>query len=296
MNGDKPIDLLALAKAAGQAEAAARAQQARTESIQLVCFAPNRERGRDRPVGRHPVTNKAVFPDIRRDGATIKAGETYFCDLVEYRPTVGPPVYYANPIRRIDPSFLFDLHPNQVDQVISAVMRSSQAQLLQQARAKIQSEVEGSTKNQLSAMRSELDSLRAENATLRGKLTKSEETTKPHSSLPRTGIAAPALGADSVANRQSMLAVATAQPPTVINRPSPDELSSPLIADGRYFVHVSPDRKRLFIHNHPEGNLQAAHSNLKVPGLSVLRPFDGKESLHALVDPRVGGMVVDLLG
>lgn len=295
MNGHKTIDLLALAKVAGQEEAAARAQQARNESIQLVCFTPNRDPGHDLPVGRHPVTNRAVFPDMRRDGATIKAGHAYFCDLVEYHPTTGPPVYYANPIRRVDPSFLFDLHPNQVDQVIAAVVRNSQDQLLQQARARIQSEVEDTTRSQLSTMRTELDSLRAENTTLRGKLSKSAEASGLPTALPRIDTSAPISCTVPAVDRQSTYAVGIVQSTTMVSRPSPEELSSPLIVDSRYFAHVSPDRKKLLIHSHPGGNLPAVHSSLKVPGLAVLRPFDGIESLHALVDPRGGGLIIDLL-
>jgi hypothetical protein len=296
MNGNKPIDLLELAKAAGLAEASARAQQSRNESIQLVSFVPNREPGRNLPVGHHPVTNRVVFPDMKRDGAVIKPGETYFCDLVEYHPAVGPSVYYANPIRRVDPSFLFDIHPNQVDQVISAVMRSSQAQVLQQARAKIQSEVEEATKVELSGLKSELDSLRAENGSLKAKLSKTPETRRQPEvqMLPvttQTSVdAAPAPNHPTPPGNAAPLASGH------VLRQSANQLSSPLLEDGRYFVHVSPDRKRLFIHSHPEGNLAAKGTTLSVPGLSVLRPFDGKESLDALVDRRVGGLIVDLLG
>lgn len=296
MNGEKPLDLLELARAAGLAEATARAQHARNESVQLITFVPNRDRGRELPVGRHPVTNRVVFPDMKRDGATIKAGETYFCDLVEYHPSVGPPVYYANPIRRVDPSFLFDLHPNQVDQVIAAVMRSSQAQLLQQARAKIQLEVEEATKSQLSRLESELDSLRAENESLRGKLSHSKVGANQIPATKTTRGGPPTAESISAQGQPTSLARTTSPTSIQVSRPSADELSSSLLGEGRYFVHVSPDRKKLFIHNHSEGNLPATHSSLKVPGLSVLRPFDGRESLYALVDQRVGGLVVDLLG
>jgi hypothetical protein len=295
MNGNKPVDLLELAKAAGLAEAAARAQQARNESVQLISFVPNRERGRDLPVGHHPVTNRVVFPDLKRDGAGIKAGETYFCDLVEYHPAAGPPVYYANPIRRVDPSFLFDLHPSQVEQVIAAVMRSSQSQVLQQARAKIQMEVEEATKSQLSSQKSELDSLRVENASLRETVSMLREGPTQSgvhkSSAPSQTVGEVGLTVQPAATRDAIPLT-----PAQVDRPAAEVLSSPLLRDGRYFVHVSPDRKKLFIHNHHEGNLDAASSRLGVPGLSVLRPFDRQESLHAVIDQRVGGLIVDLQG
>jgi hypothetical protein len=298
MNGSKPVDLIELARQAGVAEARELALQSRRDSVQLITFERNRDR--DIPVGRHPQTNRVVFPDLKRMGGKIKPGETYFCDLIEYHPAAGPSVYYANPITKVDASYLFDLHPDCVEKLVEALMRGAPGQVLEQARAQIKSRLEQSAKIQVEALVTERDALRAENSGLRAELTKP----RPAIQLVRSDYDVDSRESKSATPASSPKLSSKVNPPQIseqvpestIERPTADELRSPLLREGRYFAHVSPDRQRLFIHAHPEGNLHVSASTLSVPGLSVLRPFDGEEQLNASPNHRVGGLAVDLSG
>ncbi len=133
-----PVDLRELAREIGREESLAK----RTEGLQLITFAKNPEKSRSDPIGRHPVNGRIVFPDKRRLGATIKAGETYFCDLEEYQPADGLPVYYANPVMRIDASYLFDLRRDQIAKIVDALAATAMSQLMDQARAQIRKQLE----------------------------------------------------------------------------------------------------------------------------------------------------------
>jgi len=309
MNGDKPIDLLELARQAGVAEAREQSLRSRQDSVHLITFESNRDPGHHLPVGRHPQTSRVVFPDMKRHGSRIKAGETYFCDLVEYRPAVGPQVYYANPITKVDASYLFDLRPDLVDKLVEVLMRTAQAQVLEQARAQIQVKLEQSSKVQLDIIASERDSLRTENLTLRTELARAaspnqgarrpagpRKLSDAGDSRLSTTREAPRTGnpIDDALPQDQRLGLSSSTGTTQIRRPTADELQSPLLGQGHYFVHVSPDREKLYIHAHPEGNLIAVDSRLRIPGLAVLRPFDGEEDLVASANPRVGGLAVDL--
>ena len=79
-------------------------------------------------------------------------------------------------------------------------------------------------------------------------------------------------------------------------RSAEEQLESPLLRDGLYFVHVSPDRGVLRACAHPEGNLPAVGGRLTVPGLGMLRAFEGREELRARVEPRTGAVLVHLAG
>jgi len=303
MNGNKPVDLLELARQAGVAQAREHALEARRDSVQLVTFEHNRDPNRELPVGRHPATNRVVFPDMKRQGAGIKPGETYFCDLIEYHPPAGPSVYYANPITKVDASYLFDLRPEHVDKLVEVLLRSAQGKLLEQARAQIRLSAEQDTKHQISALAAEKEAARLENDRLKLEIEKlrqlvvvgsnGDQATRQSPVEPRSSATTRAISTRShthIADSQTSAVTG------VVNRPAADLLSSPLLSDGRYFVHVSPNRQKLFIHPHPEGNLRAENSSLSVPSLSILRPFDGGEILEVSADPRVGGLSMSLAG
>jgi hypothetical protein len=302
MSSGKPVDLIELARQAGVAQAQEQALQARRDLIQLITFERNRDPGRDLPVGRHPATNRIVFPDMKRHGVGIKPGETYFCDLIEYHPPGGPSVYYANPITKVDASYLFDLHPEQVDRLVDALLRSAQGQVFEQARAQIQNRVEQATKVTLDSLASERDALRGENRILksevemlRGAATVTPPTADPTGRGRRAATPGP-MHQQSLSSSAALSAVppVPSAPCELVQRPAADSLKAPLLGEGHFFAHVSPNRETLFIHPHPEGNLRAVGSVLGIPGLSVLRPFDGEEELLASVDQRVGGLSIRL--
>jgi len=297
-----PVDLRELAREIGREESLAK----RTEGLQLITFAKNPEKGRSDPIGRHPVNGRIVFPDKRRLGATIKVGETYFCDLEEYRPADGLPVYYANPVMRVDASYLFDLRADQIAKIVDALTATAMSQLMDQARAQIRKQLEDQFKGEFESVVRERDAAKTEVDRLRVELEKREDANvtlrlevenlgqrvrdfegKGKGSM--TGQApGPAPRAEWTPLQSQVIGI------TSVHRPASEQLTSSFFRDGHYFVHVSPDRHLLMIHPHPEGNMPAVGERLTIPGLAVLRPFDSPEDLPASVDARTGGLLVDI--
>jgi hypothetical protein len=278
----------------------------RTEGLQLVTFTKNQARSGGDPVGRHPVNGRIVFPDKRRLGATIKVGETYFCDLEEYQPPEGLPVYYANPVMRVDATYLFDLRSDQIAKIVDALGGTAMSPLLDQARAQIKKQIEAQFKVEFETLARERDAAKSEIDRLRTELEKQqhaavtlklevENLNQRARDFEGKGKTAEPLSTPGQANRQDWLPI---QSQVIgissVYRPSSEQLTSSFFRDGHYFVHVSPDRHLLMIHPHPEGNMPAAGERLTIPGLSVLRPFDSPEDLPASIDARTGGLLVDI--
>lgn len=306
MTEDRPKDLIDLQRLAAE-EGRERALRARLDSLQLVSFTRNTEPGRSDPMGRHPLNGRPVFPDKRRQGGDIKSGETWFCELEEYRPGGGGAVYYGNPIVKVDASYLFDLRPDQVDKLLAALQQTSQPTLLDLARKSIQTELERAAQARVEAMQRERDSARAESDSLHTEVAKLTDSAailrrevealkgSPPGREPLNK-AEPAQPASTVALRveSDWLPLGNSPIAALIDRPAAGKLRSVQFRDGRYFVHVSPDRRLLLVRYHPEGNLVATSNCLDIPGLDVLRPFDRPEQLHGSFELRGGGLLVRL--
>jgi hypothetical protein len=277
-------------------------------AIEVVTFTANPDPSRKDPIGRHPVDGRIVFPDRKRGGEAIKPGRTYFCSLDEYRPPSGSPIYYAVPVQQVDAAFLFDLRSDQVSAVVDALESSAHGQLVDQARAEIKRRVEASLRGELEAARADRDGARADLEDLRATITGLREergTMELEARSLRQRVAElEAEGARGAEGGSSTVPEAVPwaawAPPAweaqVVVRSAEEQLESPLLRDGLYFVHVSPDRGVLRACAHPEGNLPAVGGRLTVPGLGMLRAFEGREEMRARVEPRTGAVLVHLAG
>lgn len=285
------------------AEQEARAKRA--DDIQLITFSANPEPNRKIPIARHPATGLIVFPDTHRLGGQIKPGETYFCEITDHVSPEGKKVHYANPIQRIDASFLFDLRPEQVAKIVEVLQQSAPNPLLEQARAQIQEQVQEAARPQIDSLAIERDAAKAEVERLKGEMNRVQEANaglrRQIGELEKEH--APPAGAPSSEHVVPPVAASptmwlpwgtNASSVQLVRRTAEEELEGTVFQDGHYFVHISPDRRLLFIHSHPEGNLPAFGGKLKVPGLAFLRPFQKAEALPARVDLRNGGLLVDV--
>ncbi len=308
MTEEKPRDLLDLQKLAAT-EGRDRALRARLDTLQLVTFVRNSEPSHSDPIGRHPTSGRPVFPDKKRQGSDIKSGETWFCELEEYRPVTGAPVYYANPVAKVDASYLFDLRPDQVDKVLAALQLTSQSTLLDLARKRIQDELEKAAQSRVEAMQRERDAARSEADSLHAEVTRlsdSAGTLRREVEALRAAPPSPAPPSRVEPSQEAVSSAPSNGPPNwftigasslsplFIDRNSASRIRSEMFRDGRYFVHVSPDRRLLLVRSHPEGNLVATGNTLEVPGLDVLRPFDRPEQLPATLEARGGGLLLRL--
>jgi hypothetical protein len=290
------------------------------ESLELLTFMKNPDKMRTDPVARHPTTGLIVFPDKRRQGGTIKAGETYFCEVREHESGFGSTIYYADPVIRVDAGFLFDLRPDQVGKLVDALLEAAKEPLLEQARAQIGSQVERAVRTEMEALRRERDEAAAALDGARSQLGQSQEEAarlrlESIGLAERVGELEDAAGSAAGAPARDLTAGGAPSTPAAvpgqdgaawtalsgpgpmalaIRRPSPEHLESTQLTYPRYFVHVSPDRRVLLVRPHPEGNLPAVGGRLTVPTLGMLRPFSGPEELAARTDPRSGGLLVDI--
>lgn len=308
MSDVRPANIHDLVKEFAATEAHEIAMSHKMDTLQLITFTKNEAPGRTIPIGRHPANNRVVFPDAKRLGGSIKVGDSYFCELSEYHPDSGPSVYYANPIIKVDASYLFDLRPEQMDRLIAALEKTTQGKLLDQARAAIRLELETASRVRLDALQTERDEARSQADSVKAELAREVAAGK---SLQGEVATLNALLKETQANQkeepdldpQSSQPL-TNWPPAVIEeigatsvlRPRAEQIESPYFKEGRYFVHVAPNRKLILVRPRKEGNLVAVGRRITIPGLSVLRPFDFPERLPAAYDSRSEGLLVDLSG
>ncbi len=281
-----------------------------TDDIEVVTFSKNPDTTRTDPIGRYPLDGSIIFPDKKRGGDVVRAGDTYFCRLHDYVTPAGSTVYYAEPIARVDATFLFDLRPDQVAQMVDGLEATAQRTLLEQARAQIKARVEEAVRGELDRLQRERDAavdrskglevelvcLRDVRATLKMEVEGLEhrfaELEEDTARAPTPAEGPPEEATDG----WHLLGLPVAHGRPVVRRRSEEVLESGTFRDGLVFVHVSPDRRLLRVYAHPEGNLPAVGGRLRVPGLGTLRPFAGEEELPARVDPSTGAVLVDLTG
>jgi len=281
-----------------------------TDDIEVVTFSKNPEPTRTDPIGRYPLDGSIIFPDKKRGGDIIRAGDTYFCLLHEYVSPTGSTVYYAEPVARVDATFLFDLRPDQVARMVDGLEATAQRTLLEQARAKIKKSVEEAVKGELDRLQKEREAavdrsegleedlarLRDERATLRMEVEGLEHRVSELEEDTDRGVHEVAEPPGEASDSWHMLGPAVGAGRPLVRRRTEEVLGSAMFRDGLHFVHVSPDRRLLRVYAHPEGNLPAVGGRLKVPGLGTIRPFAGEEELPARVDPSTGAILVDLTG
>lgn len=277
--GGERVDLRELALQAAREEALSK----RTDALQLVTFGRNADPERTDPVGRHPSNGRLVFPDKKRLGAAIKVGETYFCDLAEYHPAAGQPVYNANPIVKIDAAYLSDLRSDQLGRIVELLRKSDLDSLIEAAEArirrgmepKVQAESEDAKLSVPPGVRAPVDTSDAPSLTRTAGVALAEEI--PREKSERTGF--------------QRLEQAEATEIDIL-RTSGNCLQAPQFADGLFQVFVSPDRHHLLAAPSSSGPFRATGGLLRLPELAMLRPFNLPERLPGLHDPCTGNVSI----
>ena len=79
-----------------------------------------------------------------------------------------------------------------------------------------------------------------------------------------------------------------------VQRISNRAIFSESFEDGRYFVHVSPNKKLMLIRQHEEGEVFCVNHQLMIQDLERLYPFTEKKSLKAEYSSRYDGVLVHL--
>jgi len=79
-----------------------------------------------------------------------------------------------------------------------------------------------------------------------------------------------------------------------VKRIAPRALFSEDFDDGRYFVHVSPNKKTMLIRKHEEGEIFCVNHQIMIQDLERLYPFSEMKELKAEISSKYGGILVHL--
>lgn len=79
-----------------------------------------------------------------------------------------------------------------------------------------------------------------------------------------------------------------------VKRVAPRAIFSEAFEDGRYFVHVSPNKKTMLIRKHEEGEIFCVNHQIMMQDLERLYPFSEVKELKAEISSKYGGILVHL--
>ena len=77
-------------------------------------------------------------------------------------------------------------------------------------------------------------------------------------------------------------------------RVDPRALFSESFDDGKYFVHVTPNRKQMLIRRHDEGEVFCVNHQLMIQDLERLSAFETEKELKAEYSSKYDGILVHL--
>ncbi|MBW3583250.1 MAG: hypothetical protein KY455_09150 [Euryarchaeota archaeon] len=269
------------------------------EELTVLTFRPNK-RGGD-PVAVTPE-GKAVFPDKYRGGDNIKEDETWVCSV----SSKGGTTFFGAPLVKLDSAFFFDLLGPQVSRIVQVALEDHRDAIEPYIKSALDKQSDAMLKKRMDLLESEREDLAAQYEDLerryeeaRQKIKQAEiEVRALKENAPRNG------GANATpTNGNGEAPEGFAQIPgshylssgaIQVRRLREDELESDSFTADRYFGHVSPDRRVLFLKPHPNGNLPCVHHRIHIPGLNTLRPFGDDEELPGTYVSKHGGYIVDL--
>lgn len=283
---------------------AREAAEAFAGDIYILTFQENR-RGGD-PVA-HTPDGKTVFPDKFRGGDDIIPGDSWLCDVA----SKGGSTFFAAPLKRIDTALLMDLAADQMDRLVEVALRDHRealAPLLDEAVDKQADEV---TRRRLAELQEAKETLEERLKDLEEQYDDAVQRVRHHevevrALRERLQDATDGQGAEAdsegPAQNGSPPREWTGIPgptsfengPVRVDRIGAEIVSSPAFVAERYYGHISPDRRRLFIKPHNNGNLPCVNGRIHIPGLERVVPFSGQARFVGSYDPRHGGWFVKL--
>ncbi len=206
--------------------------------------------------------------------AEINCPGTWICQL---KPLKGS--YQARPVKRLDAAFFMALKESQKKEIASILWAENHDCLLTYFKEKYEEEVQERIANAVSesnaSLQVEIDLLRSENDSLSQDLNRCKHL----------------LSSQSV----SQVPVATepegeVQLNTVleIKRISGDQIYCKLFTDTQYYVHISLDKKTMFIQPHRSGKALCIENTLYLTNFSNVVPFEGETTLMSEYVPGKG--------
>lgn len=277
------------------------------DMLAVLTFKEN-QRGGD-PIAQ-TTEGQAVFPDKFRGGDDIREDDTWLCKVAEK----GSGAAFAAPILKLDPSFYFDLVPTQVHRLVEVALADHRDALEPLFRDAVEAHGDEEIKRRFAHLQGENERLLEERDALMSDKEAGETRLRELEHEVRTlrahiaergdgngekggeavgdGIVQPVVQATPAGDGWVALDAPPGQ--ARVLRVEEDALESEAFEAERYFGHVSPSRRVLFLKPHKRGNLPCVHRRVQIPGLSTLMAFDGAEELEAEYVGRHGGYMIRL--
>lgn len=295
----------------------------------LLVFERNREAGKQGVIST--FENRWVFVDKDHHGE-IAPGEAWICSLIPYNGYSGQ-VYYATPLSKVDEGLVMRLQPEIAKGIEDRLWEKHRSlydskfdsKAREEMTRTIQAALEEKHKADIASKDATISDLENRVRELRNKLAEggarggyiglsSDEivlTSEEQPPLPAPA-QAPASGKGTTDETTSAVARTVSEPGVqqqaadlfgigrravvrnVVIRG--DDVSCPDFPDGNYFVHISPDKKRLLIRYNEHGGVICRNGTMAIHGLRFM-PGCGEDEENrpdAEYSSRLGGVLINL--
>ncbi len=246
------------------------------------------------------IDNEIVFIDRRWEGDRPKVGEIWVC-----RVTHPGTVYVAEPLVRVDPSFLMGLGESQRREIMDTLWKDHSDLFENEFERRYHDSVLIEAKEQLQAEHDgEIDGLKARISSLETQLDQSlmmlnsrsqgGETDEPSEAI--NGIQRAAhieVMSDGSPSSVSRISGSHGFTQYEVNRVGPNMLFSDSFTDGRYSVHISPNRRFMTVREDPNGPVIAVNNHLHLRGLDGISSYVREERMFAEYSEKYDGMLID---
>lgn len=206
--------------------------------------------------------------------AEINCPGTWICQL---KPLKGS--YQAKAVKRLDASFFMALKESQKKEIASILWAENydclQAYFKEKYEEEVQKRIANAVSESNATLQTEIDILRSENDSL------SQDLDRCKHILSSRSVSQVPVAADSEGSIQLNTV-------PVVKRISEDRLYCELFTDNQYYVHISLDKKTMFIQPHRSGKTLCIENTLYLTNFSNLVPFEGETTLMSKYEPGKG--------
>lgn len=293
--------------------------------IDLLTFQPNREYGKQGVISRFKGRIAFVDKDHVRE---VGPGDSFICRIDPFSGDVGI-VYYAIPLIKIDEGVVMRLQPETARAIEDRLWEKHRSlydsrfdsRAREEMTLRIQSELDESHRKDLADRDGRIEELEKRIRDLRNRLAEgrgqdsgiqlSSEEIVLSSDVPPPAPAArmPEPAEDAAASATDGM-FAPSQPTSQKSdlfgigkrmrigdiTIRGDVVSCPRFPDGNYFVHISPDKRRLLIRYNEQGGAICRNGNLLVHGLHFMPGCGTGEENHpdGEYNDRFDGVLISL--
>ncbi len=228
---------------------------------------------------RSRYEGKNVYP---RPGRNDITEGTWICTLESDRDC-----YVAIPVCKIGPSFFMELKRSQKDEIITALWENHKDELIPNFNEvyaqEIESQIIAAVAEKTAELREEISILREDKAELQKLLIENGALLKIYEGV----------NAQNAEKRTEVLEVEEKDSFDVL-RTGPDEITSDLFTESKYFVHINDSMTSLIIRPHDSGRAICFGNKIILTGLHAVIPFTEEYVMDSSYDPDTGDIRIKL--